>query len=39
MLEIVYVEKIELFLWKNSEQFYLMQKIDFMNAVSRFENT
>ena len=22
---------------KNSEQFYLMQKIDFMNAVSRFE--
>ena len=31
MLEIVYVE--------NSEQFYLMQKIDFMNAVSRFEYT
>ena len=29
MLEIVYAE--------NSEQFYLMQKTDFMNAVSRFE--
>ena len=24
---------------KNSEHFYLMQKIDFMNAVSRFEYT
>ena len=31
MLEIVYA--------KNSEQFYLMQKTDFMNAVSRFEYT
>ena len=31
MLEIVYAE--------NSEQFYLMQKTDFMNAVSRFEYT
>ena len=31
MLEIIYVE--------NSEQFYLMQKKDFMNAVSRFEYT
>ena len=31
MLEIVYTE--------NSEQFYLLQKIDFMNAVSRFEYT
>ena len=31
MLEIVYA--------KNSEQFYLMQKIDFMNAVNRFEYT
>ena len=29
MLEIVYAE--------NSEQFYLMQKTDFMNAVSKFE--
>ena len=31
MLEIVYVE--------NSEQFYLIQKTNFMNAVSRFEYT
>ena len=31
MLEIVYAE--------NSEQFYLMQKTDFMNAVSKFEYT
>ena len=31
MLEIVYAE--------NSEQFYLMQKTDFMNAVSRFKYT
>ena len=31
MLEIVYAE--------NSEQFLLMQKIDFMNAVSKFEYT
>ena len=31
MLEIVYVEK--------NEQFYLMQKIDFINVVSRFEYT
>ena len=28
---IVYIE--------NSEQFYLLQKTDFMNAVSRFEYT
>ena len=39
MLEIVYAENSEQFLWKNNEQFYLMQKIDFMNAVSRFEYT
>ena len=31
MLKTVYVE--------NSEQFYLMQKIDFMNAVNKFEYT
>ena len=31
MPEIVYAE--------NSEQFYLMQKTDFMNVVSRFEYT
>ena len=39
MLEIVYAENREQFLWKNSEQFYLMQKTDFMNVVSRFEYT
>ena len=39
ILEIVYVENSEQFLWENSEQFYLMQKIDFMKAVSRFEYT
>ena len=39
MLEIVYAKNIEKFLWENSEQFYLMQKTDFMNAVSSFENT
>ena len=37
MLEIVYVENSEQFLWENSEQFYLIQKTDFMNAVSKFE--
>ena len=37
MLEIDYVENSEQFLWENSEQFYLKQKTDFMNAVSRFE--
>ena len=31
MLEIVYAE--------NSEQFYLLLKTDFMNAVSKFEYT
>ena len=39
MLEIVYAENSEQFLWENSEQFSLMQKIDFMNAISRFEYT
>ena len=39
MLKTVYVENNEQFLWENIEQFYLMQKIDFMNAVSRFEYT
>ena len=39
MLEIVYAENSEQFLWENSKQFYLMQKINFMNAVSRFEYT
>ena len=39
MLEIVYAENNEQFLWENSEQFYLMQKKNFMNAVSIFEYT
>ena len=39
MLKTVYAENSEQFLWENSEQFYLMQKIDFMNAVSKFEYT
>ena len=39
MLEIVYTENNEQFLWENSEQFYLMQKTDFMNVVSKFEYT
>ena len=39
MLKTVYAENSEQFLWENSEQFYLMQKIDFMNAVSKFQNT
>ena len=39
MLEIVYAENSEQFLRENSEQFYLMQKRDFMNAVSRLKYT
>ena len=39
MLEIVYAKNSENFLLENSEQFYLMQKTDFMNAVSRFKYT
>ena len=37
MLQIVYAKNSEQFLWENSEQFYLMQKTDFMNVVSIFE--
>ena len=37
MLKTVYAEYSEQFLWENSEQFYLMQKINFMNAVSKFK--
>ena len=37
MLKTVYAENSEQFLWENSEQFYLMQKTDFMNAISIFE--
>ena len=39
MLEIVYAENSEQFSWENNEQFYLIQKTDFMNAVSKFEYT
>ena len=39
MLEIVYAENSKQFLWENSEQFYLIQKTNFMNAVSKFEYT
>ena len=39
MLEIVYAQNSYQFLWENSEQFYLMQKTDFMNGVSKFEYT
>ena len=39
MLEIVFAENSEQFLWENSEQFYIMQKIDFFNIVSKFEYT
>ena len=39
MPEIVYAENSEQFLWENSEQFYSMQKIDFMNAISKFKYT
>ena len=39
MLEIVYTENSEQFLWVNNEQFYLIEKTDFMNAVSKFEYT
>ena len=39
ILEVVYAVNDEQFFWGNSEQFYLMQKTDFMNAVNRFEYT
>ena len=39
MLELVYAENSEQFLWENNEQFYLIQKADFMNIESRFEYT
>ena len=39
ILEIIYVENSEQFSWENSEQFYLMQKTNFMNAISKFEYT
>ena len=39
MLKTVYAKNNEQFLWENSEQFYLIQKTNFINAVSRFEYT
>ena len=33
MLKTVYAENSEQFLWENSEQFYLIQKTNFMNAI------
>ena len=39
ILQIVYTENSEQFLWENNKNFYLIQKTDFMNAVSKFEYT
>ena len=39
ILEIIYVENSEQFSRENSEQFYLIKKTYFMNAVSKFEYT
>ena len=39
MLKTVYAENSEQFLWVNSEQFYLIQKTNFMNAIRIFEYT
>ena len=39
MLKTVYAENSEQFLWENNEQFYLIKKTNFMNAVSKFEYT
>ena len=39
ILEIVYVENSEWFSRENSEQFYLIQKTNFMNAIRIFEYT
>ena len=39
MLKTVYAENSKQFLRENSEQFYLIKKTDFMNAVSKFEYT
>ena len=39
IVEIVYTENSEQFLWENNEQFYLIKKTNFMNAVSKFEYT
>ena len=39
MLKTIYAENNEQFLWENSEQFYLIHKTNFMNAVRLFEYT
>ena len=39
MLKTFYAENSEQFLWENSEQFYLIQKTNFMNAIRIFEYT
>ena len=39
MLKTIYAENSEQFLWENSEQFYLIQKTNFMNAIRIFEYT
>ena len=39
MLKTVYAENSEQFLWENSEQSYLIQKTNFMNAIRIFEYT
>ena len=39
MLKTVYAKNSKQFLWENSEQFNLIKKTDFMNAVSKFEYT
>ena len=39
MLEIVYAENCEHFLWENREQFSVMKKLDFINSVGKFEYT
>ena len=37
MLEIVYAENNEQFLWENSEQFYLMQKKGFYKCSKQIQ--
>ena len=39
MPEKVYEGNNKQFLWKNTEQFYLMQKTDFKNAITKFKYT
>ena len=37
MLEIVYAENSEQFLWENSEQFYLMQKTNLYECSKQIQ--